>query len=159
MKKISTSYLRISETRALINEGYKYSVDCDYSVNDVRTDPWSGMPCVDNKIAVFKDKDEAEAFAATQKWPFNSRVHASVETLKWGETDAEMYARLERERVERKAKKDAADTKKAEAAGMTLTEYRAAKTKNAAERKLKKEIAALEKELAEKYAELAKLTK
>lgn len=156
MKKFYNKHLTVTETRALINEGYKYSVDCDYTTTNT-TDPWSGMPNIDNNVAVFMDKAEAEAYAAEQVWPFNPDVHGKVEELVWGETYAEMDARLAREKAERKAKKDAKEAEKAAAAGMTVAEYRAAKAKAAKRARLEKEVARLENELAAARAELAKM--
>lgn len=155
MKKLLTNILNINETRALISEGYKYSVDCDYTLCGI--DAWSGMPGVNNNVAVFMDKAEAEAFAAKQVWPFNSSLHSSVEELHWGETYAEMEARVAREKAERKAKREAKEAEKAAAAGMTVTEYKVAKAKATKRKRLEKEIAELEKELAAKRAELAKV--
>lgn len=156
MKKIFTNALSVKEARELINEGYKYSVDCDFTTGNA-LDPWSGMPVVNNNVAVFTDKAEAEAFATEQIWPFNSHEHSKVEELRWGETYAEMEARVAREKAERKAKREAKEAEKAAAAGMTVTEYRAAKAKAAKRKQLKKEIAELEKELAAKRAELTKM--
>jgi Tfp pilus assembly protein FimV len=156
MKKIFAKTLAVTETRALINEGYKYSVDCDYTTCGT-TDPWSGMPDIDNNVAVFTDKAEAEAFAAEQVWPFNPNVHGKVEELRWGETWAEMEERMAREKAERRAKRDAKEAEKAAAAGMTVAEYKAAKAKAAKRARLEKEIAELEAELAAKRAELAKV--
>ena len=156
MKKIFAKTLTVNETRALITEGYKFRVDCDFTTTNI-TDPWSGMPNIDNNVAVFTDKAEAEAFAAEQVWPFNHNVHGKVEELRWGETYAEMEVRIEREKAERKAKREAKEAEKAAAAGMTITEYKAAKAKAAKRAKLEKEITALEAELAAKRAELTKM--
>lgn len=156
MKKFYNKYLTVIETRALINEGYKYSVACDYTTCGT-TDSLSGMTDIDNNVAVFTDKAEAEAFAAEQVWPFNNNIHSAVKELVWGETYAEMDARLAREKAERKAKKDAKEAEKAAAAGMTVAEYKAAKAKVAKRARLEKEIAELEAELAAKRAELAKM--
>lgn len=156
MKKLFTKALAITETRALINEGYKFRVDCDFTTTNTN-DPWSGMPNIDNNVAVFTDKAEAEAFAAEQVWPFNPNVHGKVEELRWGETWTEMEERMAREKAERKAKRDAKEAEKAAAAGMTVAEYKAAKAKAAAKHRLENEIAALEKELAAKRAALAKM--
>ena len=155
MKKLFTNILHINETRALISEGYKYSVDCDYTLCGI--DAWSGMPGVNNNVAAFMDKAEAEAFAAKQVWPFCSDVHGKVKELRWGETNEEMDARLAREKAERKAARDAKEAEKAAAAGMTIAEYKAAKAKAAKRARLEKEIAELEKELAAKRAKLAKM--
>ena len=106
---------------------------------------------------MFTDKAEAETFAAEQVWPFNPDVHGKVEELVWGETYAEMDARLAREKAERKAKKDAKEAEKAAAAGMTVAEYRAAKAKAAKRARLEKEVARLENELAAARAKLAKM--
>ena len=156
MKKLFTKALTVSETRALITEGYKFRVDCDFTVTNT-TDPWSGMPNIDNNVAVFTDKAEAEAFAAKQIWPFNPSVHEKVEELHWGETWSEWEERMAREKAERKAKQAAKEAEKAAAAGMTVTEYKAAKAKAAKRARLEKEIAELEAELAAKRAELAKI--
>ena len=156
MKKLFTKTLTITETRALINEGYKFRVDCDFTTCGT-TDPWSGMPDIDNNVAVFTDKAEAEAFAAKQVWPFNPNVHGKVEKLHWGETWAEMEARIAREKAERKAKREAKEAEKAATAGMTVAEYKAAKAKAVKRARLEKEITELEKELAAKRAELAKI--
>ena len=156
MKKIFAKALAINETRALITEGYKFRVDCDFTTTNT-TDPWSGMPNIDNNVAVFTDKAEAEAFAAEQVWPFNHNVHGKVEELRWGETWSEMEARMEREKVERKAKREAKEAEKAAAAGMTVAKYKAVKAKAAKRAKLEKELAELENLLAAKRAELAKM--
>ena len=156
MKKLFTKTLTIIETRTLINEGYKFCVNCDFTTCG-STDPWSGMPDIDNNVAVFTDKAEAEAFAAEQVWPFNPNVHGKVEELRWGETWDEMDARLAREKAEHKAKKDAKEAEKAAAAGMTVAEYKASKVKAAKRARLEKEITELEKEIAAKRAELAKV--
>ena len=156
MKKINTNMLGVEESRELINEGYKFRVDCDFTTTNT-TDPWSGMPNIDNNVAVFTNKTEAEAFAAEQIWPFNPNVHGKVEELRWGETWTEMEERMAREKAERKAKKNAKETEKAAATGMTVAEYRAVKVKAAKRARLEKEIARLEKELAAMHAELAKM--
>lgn len=156
MKKFYNNHLTITETRALINEGYKYSVKCDYTTDNT-TDPWSGMPNINNNVAVFVDKVEAEAYAAEQVWPFNPSVRGEVNELVWGETYAEMDARLAREKAERQAKKDAKEAEKAAAAGMTVAEYKAAKARAAKRARLEKEIARLENELAAARAALAKM--
>ncbi len=156
MKKIFTNTLSVKEARELINEGYKFFVKCDF-VTCGTIDPWSGMPNIDNNVAVFTNKAEAEACAAEQVWPFNPNVHGTVEELRWGETWDEMEERLAREKAERKAKREAKEAEKAAAAGMTVAEYKAAKAKAAKRAKLKKEIAELEAELAAKRAELAEV--
>ena len=156
MKKIFTNTLSVKEARELINEGYKFFVKCDFTTCGT-IDPWSGMPNIDNNVAVFTDKAEAEACAAEQVWPFNPNVHGTVEELVWGETWDEMEERLAREKAERKAKRETKEAEKAAAAGMTVAEYKAAKAKAAKRAKLKKEIAELEAELAAKRAELAEV--
>lgn len=156
MKKIFAEVLSVVEGRALIAEGFKYIVKCDF-ITGVERDAWDGMPVIHNNVAAFIDEAEAEAFAKTQVWPFNPNIHAKVEALKWGETDAERIEREAREKAERKAKREAKEAEKAAAAGMTVDEYKAAKAKANAKRKLEKEIAELEKELAAKRAKLARL--
>lgn len=155
MKKLFTKTLTVNEARALITEGYKYSVDCDFTTCGI--DAWSGMPGINNNIAVFKDKTEAEIYAAKQVWPFCPDVHSKVEELRWGETNEEMKARLTREKAERKAARDAKEAEKAAATGMTIAEYKAAKAKAAKRAQLKKEIAELETELNAKRKELDKI--
>lgn len=156
MKKIFTNALSVKESRELINEGYKYSVDCDFTIGNA-IDPWSDMPVVNNNVAVFMNKAEAEAYAAEQVWPFNSNLHSQAEELHWGETHEEMRVRLAHEKAERKAKQEAKEAEKAAAAGMTIAEYKIAKTKAAKRKRLEKEITELEQELAAKRAELAKI--
>jgi len=156
MKKIFTNTLSVKEGRELINEGYKFFVKCDFTTCGT-TDPWSGMPNIDNNVAVFKDKAEAEACAAEQVWPFNPNVHGTVEELVWGETWDEMEARLAREKAERKAKREAKEAANAAAMGLTVEEYRKVKARAKEIKTLDKEIAELKKELATKKAELARL--
>lgn len=156
MKKIFKDNLSVIEARELISEGYKYSVDCDFVTSD-GTDPWSGMPIVNNNIAVFMTEAEAKAFAAKVVGPFNSATHGIVKVLCWGETNTEMDARLEREKKERKAKREAKEAEKAAAAGMTVAEYKATKAKAVTKRRLENEIAELEKEIAARRAKLAKM--
>ena len=156
MKKLYTKFLNVTETRALIEEGYKFRVDCDFTTTNT-TDPWSGMPNVDHNVAVFTDKAEAEAFAAEQVWPFDRHVHGTVEELRWGETWAEMEERMAREKAERKAKREAKEAANAAAMGLTVEEYRKVKARAKEIKTLDREIAELKKELATKKAELARL--
>ena len=105
MKKIFANTLTTEETRALINEGFKYSVKCDFTT--VKTELQDIMPTVKNNVAVFVDKIDAEEFAAAQVWPFNPDVHSKVEALRWGETLEEYEERKEREKLERRARRAA----------------------------------------------------
>lgn len=156
MKKIFTNTLSIKEARELINEGYKFFVKCDFTTCGT-TDPWSGMPNINNNVAVFMDKAEAEACAAGQVWPFNPNIHGAVEKLVWGETWDEMEERLTREKAERKAKRKAKEAANAAAMGLTVEEYRKVKAREKEIKTLEKEITELEKELANKKAALARL--
>ena len=130
--------------------------DGDYETCDT-IDPWSGMPDVTQNAYFFDNREEAEAFAAKQIWSFNPDIHADVYkvpeyTKTWAELEAEEAAK----KAARKAKREATEKAKAEAAGMTVEEYRAEQNRQRLVRTLEKEIAELEKELARKKALLAK---
>lgn len=153
MKKLFTKNLTVSETRALINEGYKFRVDCDFVNNPTDL---SGMTDIDNNVAVFTDRAEAEAFAAKQVWPFNPNIHGSVEELEWGETYKEMIERLGREALERETKKIADEKAKNEAMVSCIEEYNKL-TRKRMIGMLTKEIKEFEAELAYKRIELALL--
>lgn len=155
MKKLFTKNLTISETRALINEGYKFRVDCDFIAYDT-INSLGGTTYIDNNVAVFTDRAEAEAFAAKQVWPFNPNTHGMVEELRWGETYKEMTERLEREKAEYKAKKIAEEKAKNEAMRSCIEEYNKLARKHMIEM-LTKEIKEFEAELAYKRIELALL--
>jgi hypothetical protein len=157
MTKINKSFVNAEEKNDLYKAGYRYIVEGDYRTLD-STDPWSGMPNTTNNIYAFTDKAEAEAFAVTQIWVFNPDVHARVEELPehtktWTETREEEAKKA----TERKAKREANEAKKAAEAGMTVEEYKAEKKRVALAKKVAKEIAELEAELARKKALLKKL--
>lgn len=157
MIKIEQSYIGPEKRNELYAQGYRYIVDGDYQTLNT-TDPWSGMPDTTNNVYAFTDKTEAEKFAVTQIWVFNKDIHAKVKELpKHTETWQEFSERYAKEKAEAKAKKEAKEAQKAANAGMTLEEYRKAKAHEKAKRKLEKEIAELEADLAKKKAELAKI--
>lgn len=82
-----------------------------------------------------------------------------IEAIRKAEKEAHEAKESERIRKaeERKARKLEADTRKAEAMGLTLEEYRKEMGKRANITRIKNEIEALEKEIEKKRAYLAKL--
>ena len=157
LRNTSPICLRADNKNKMYAEGYRYYVYGNYRVQST-IDPWSGMPNVEGDITFFSDKAEAEAYAKTQIWVFNSNVTAEVETLKeHEETWAERRERERKEAEEAKAKKLAKEMAKAEAQGMTLEEYKKAQALKKKKARLAREIAELEAEIAEKNAELARL--
>ena len=155
--KINKSFVNAEEKNNLYKAGYRYIVEGDYKILD-STDPWSGMPSTTNNIYAFTDKAEAEAFAVTQIWVFNPEVHAKVKELpEHTRTFEEAMEEEAKKRAERKAKREANEAKKAAEAGLTVKEYRAERKRVALAKKVAKEIAELEAELARKKALLKKL--
>ena len=61
--------------------GYRFYCDGDYTTTNT-IDPWSGMPDVTRNTYFFDTKEEAEAFAITQRWIFNPDIHATVYAIK-----------------------------------------------------------------------------
>ena len=98
--------------REMLFAGYTCKVACNYREAGT-TDPWSGMPDIDNDFTYFDNAEEAANFAKTQLWPFNHDVTSRVEPLTLGETWDEMR---EREAKEAAAKKAAKEAKEAEIA-------------------------------------------
>lgn len=157
MTKINKSFVNAEDKNDLYKAGYRYIVEGDYRILD-STDPWSGMPNTTNNIYAFADKAEAEAFAVTQIWVFNSDVHARVEELpEHTRTVEERMAEKAKKSAERKAKREANEAKKAAEAGMTIEEYKAERKRVALAQRVAYEIAELEAELARKKALLKKL--
>lgn len=155
--KINKSFVNAEEKNDLYKAGYRYIVEGDYRTLN-STDPWSGMPNTTNNIYAFTDKAEAEAFAVTQIWVFNPDVHARVEELpEHTKTWAETLEEEAKKKAERKAKKEANEAKKAAEAGMTVEEYKAERKRIALAKRVAKEIAELEAELARKKALLKEL--
>lgn len=149
--------LTAEEMNDLYKAGYRYLVQGDFKVLN-RYDPWTGMPDVTENLYAFSDKAEAEAFAEKQIWVFNPEVHSSVEEIpEHTETRTEYLERKAKEKAERKAKREATEAKKAAEAGLTVEEYKAEKKRVALAKKVAKEIAELETELARKKALLKKL--
>lgn len=138
-------------------EGYRFMCDGDYTTSK-SIDPWSGMPEVEQNAYFFDTYEEAEAFAEKQKWVFNPDIHSTVYKVpEYTETWEEVKARQEAEKAAKKAKRAAAEKAKADAAGMTVEEYKKAKAKKATISRLEKEIAEMEKELARKKSVLEKM--
>jgi hypothetical protein len=142
---------------ALFKKGFRFYCEGNYRTTG-RIDGWSGMPCVESDVFAFTTKEEADIFALTQEWIFDKNVHPKVysipvHTLTWDEYWGKENAKKE----EKKTKKLAKETAKAEAAGMTLEEYKKDKAKKAKIRRLEREIAELEAEINEKKAYLKKL--
>lgn len=137
--------------------GYKFAVEGDWETND-RTDPWSGMPCVDRNLHFFTDRDEAETYAATQTWVFNSNIHGKVIELKREETNAEREEREAREKEERKAKKIARDLEKGITPEMRKA-MTAKKRHESAIRKMEAEIERLKAEIEAERAEVERCAK
>ena len=129
-------------------EGYRFMCNGDYATCDT-IDPWSGMPDVTENAYFFDSREEAEAFAAKQVWPFNPNVHAEVYKVPEHSKD---WAELEAEEAAKKAKKEATEARKATEMGLTVEEYKRKKKNEALLRSLEKEIAAMETELARKKA-------
>lgn len=157
MTKIEKDFLRAEEKNELYKAGYRYIVKGDYKALD-SIDPWSGMPNTTNNIYAFSDRAEAHAFAATQILVFTRDGHADVEVLPEHTQTWDEYREEEaKKKAERKAKKEANEAKKAAEAGMTVEEYKAERKRIALVKKMTKEIAELEAELARKKAFLEKL--
>ena len=154
-----TSIVSAEMLNDLYEKGYRFITEGNYKV--LKTyDAWSGMPNVEQSLFAFDDKEEAEAFAKTQKWVFDKSIHPTVKEIpEHTETWEESKAREEKAKAERKARKEANELKKATALGMTVAEYRAEKKRIAIEKELKKEIAELEKELERKRELLKKYEK
>lgn len=144
----------------LYEKGYRFITEGNYKVLKSCYDAWSGMPCVEKSAFAFDNREEAEAFAKTQKWVFDKSIHPMVKEIPaHTETWEEREAREEKTKAERKARKEANELKKATALGMTVAEYRAEKKRSAIEKELKKEIEELEKELERKRELLKKYEK
>ena len=103
--------LNVEKNNAIIAEGYKFAVDGDLRIVG-GTDSWSGMPNTACNLYLFDNREEAEAFAATQKNIFAPSIPAAVWELKIEETREERRAREEKEKEERKARKIARDLAK-----------------------------------------------
>ena len=155
--KIEKEHIYPEDKNELYKEGYRFIVKGDYRVLST-IDPWSGMPNTTNNIYAFIDKDEAEAFAETQTWVFNTNVHSTVEELpEHTETYEERRAREDKEKAERKAKREAKEAQKAAEANMTVEEYRKDKARKAQITRVKNEIKRLEDQLANFKETLAEL--
>ena len=154
---VNTFLAEAKLTNEMYARGFRFYCEGDYEVLD-STDPWSGMPNTTHNLYFFDNKEEAEAFASTQTWVFNSDIHATVkEVPKHRETWEEYVARVEKEKADRKAKQTANEEKKAKEAGLTIEEYKAEKKHQSKVKRLEKEIESLKEELARKEKELARV--
>jgi hypothetical protein len=159
MKIQINEYPSAEEFNELYANGYKYTVWGDSHISHV-LDPWSGMPSEDHNLYAFTDKKEAEAYAQTQTYCFNKDIHPDVKIIpEHTETNEEYWERVNKEKAERKAKREAKEAQKAKDAGMTVAEYRKAKAHSAQVKRVKNEIHRLEMELASLKADLATLEK
>ena len=152
------------ELNTAYENGFRFMCEGNYRTLKT-TDPWSGMPDTTSDIFGFTTKEEAEAFALTQKWVFNKDIHATVyeipaHTMTWDEVREAEKAAEEAKKV----KKLEREIARAEAEGMTLEEYRAEKKRIKTIKALKKEIEeckkeleALERKLARKETDLKEL--
>lgn len=139
-------------------EGYRFA--CEGNFDTYGTDPWSGMPNVSRDVFLFSDYAEAEQFSHSQIWPFSGEpMDTVIEIPPHTDTWAEVRAKEEKAKAERKAKRLAKDTAKAEALGMTLEEWKKMKSLERAFKGVNNRIAELEKELVEAKAEAEELAK
>ena len=139
-------------------EGYRFA--CEGNFDTYGTDPQSGMPNVSRDVFLFSDYTEAKQFSKTQLWPFNGQpMDKVIEIPSHTDTWEEIREKEEKEKAERKAKKLAKDTAKAEALGMTLEEWKKMKSLEKAFRDTNNYIVRLEKELAEAKADAERLKK
>ena len=160
MKKMMPKWFQAEDLNEFYENGFRFYCKGDFSVDFDCIDSYDGLPYVDFAHYAFDNREEAELFAGQQKVPFNSGMHPQVfEIPPHTETWAEHKERSAREEAEKKAKKEAKERAKAEEAGLSLEEYRAEKKRLALVKKINKEIAELEKEIARKRAYLEKLNK
>lgn len=139
-------------------EGYRFA--CEGNFDTYGTDPWSGMPNVSRDVFLFSDYAEAEQFSHSQIWPFSGEpMDTVIEIPPHTETWEEKRVKEEKAKAERKAKKLAKDTAKAEALGMTLEEWKKMKSLERTLKGVNNHIAELEKELAEAKIEAEELAK
>lgn len=139
---------------AMYAEGYRYFCKANYRELDY-DDPWSGMPVVAWDTFFATTAEELEQIAAQAKYPFSGECETVHELAEHYETKEELQVDYERREAERKAKKLATEQRKADEAGLTLEAYRKEKARKATIRRLQREIAELENELARKKAVLA----
>ena len=130
------------ENNALLMLGYAWKVRGDWALTD-RTDPWSGMPEVESAEHFFTDHAEAEAYAIRQVYPLNHEVRGTVEKVERMETREEREAREAEEKAKREAKRKA---REAEAGYKAHRNYKRCETEI---RKMREEVARLEKAIRE----------
>lgn len=148
---------RAEELNELYADGYRFTVWGDSHTTEY-IDPWSGMPSENHNLYAFTNKAEAEAYAQTQTYCYNSQVHPRVEIIpEHTETYTERQEREAREKAERKAKREANDRKKAKEAGLTLEEYRKERSRKAQITRIQNEIRRLKAEIAERESWLKEL--
>ena len=157
---IMNDFITAEQNNALMALGYAWKVKGDWKTTD-RVDAWSGMPEVTGSTHYFTDRTEAEAYAVTQTWVFNSNIHGTVEAVEHMETRKEWEERMAREeaekeakRAQRKAEKEARDLAK----GITpeMRKAMTAKKRHETEiRKLTEEIERLTARIAEERENIA----
>lgn len=115
---------------------------------------------VTSRLFVVEAESESEAIAKANEMLSNGYyiIGAEAESkIKAEKAEREARAKVEAEKAEAKKKAKAEREKaKAEENGMSVEEYRKAKAKEANKKRLMREIAELEKELARKKALLEK---
>lgn len=82
MTIITNRNITAKQNNELMDMGYNWKVEGDWFTLDT-IDPWSGTPDVDGKLHFFTDYAEAEAYAMTQTWIFNNKIHSKVEKVRW----------------------------------------------------------------------------
>lgn len=135
-------------------QGYRFACDGDYKECGIM-DPWSGMPEITQNVYLFDTREEAEAFAINQKWPF-SGISAEVFELPPHVTSwKELLEAEEKKEAEKKARKAAKEAAKAAAAGLSVEEYTERKKKAAKARRYENEAASMEAEILRLKKEIA----
>lgn len=137
----------------MLENGFIYMVSGDYYSN--RYDSRDGMPVVDGYTHFFTDKEEAEAYAKTQFWFFNSKEQSTVDIVVRRETHKEYEERLEREKKERAEKRANKEKAKADALGMTVEEYKIYKKVENTKKRYAREIEEMEEEIERLKAVIA----
>lgn len=128
--------------------------------NNAEVSDYYGGGNVTSSLFVVEAESESEAIAKASEMLGNGYYVIGVEAeskIKAEKAEREARAKAEAEKAEAKKKAKAEREKaKAEANGMSVEEYRKAKAKEASKKRLMREIAELEKELARKKALLEK---
>lgn len=157
MKIQLCTYPKAEELNEAYADGYRFTVWGDSHTTEY-IDPWSGMPSENHNLYAFTNRAEAEAYAQTQTYCYNSQVHPEVHAIpEHTMTEAERKARDAKKKAERKAKREANDLKKAKEAGLTLEEYRKERSRKAQITRVENEIRRLKAEIAEREAWIKEL--